>query len=213
MQQKKFSTMLTLKIINVFLADSTLRETRSADIERVKGREVRVDEEKRRGGKEPRRLSTSRMEDRGEPNQHGKRLGPVRQCTSASSAEGRAATLHPQTGGREGADEVVRRRGEEFPAKEEGGQVRKRREEVEPMVVSAHKLQIENKKAQGGDRTPNPGRREQPPPPVAKRGGGGKRGEIEEGKRLVGVKEGKRREDEGKRNRGQDTSTRDSLRQ
>ena len=208
MQQKKFSTMLTLKIINVFLADSTLRETRSADIERVKGREVRVDEEKRRGGKEPRRLSASRAEDHGD--QHGKRLGPVRQCTSASSAEGRAATLHPQTGGREGTEEVVRRRGE-FLGKEEGGQVRKRREEVEPMVVSAHKLQIENKKAQGGDRTPNPCRREQPPPPVAKRGG--KRGEVEEGKRLAGGKEGKRREDEGKRNRGQDTSTRDSLRQ
>ena len=211
MQQKKFSTMLTLKIINVFLADSTLRESRSAEIEKIKGKEMRSEEDHRRGGGgggggkvETRRLSTSRVEERGE---HGKRLGPVRQCTSASSAEGRAATLDPQ-GGREVAEEVVRKRGEEFPQK--GGGVRKRREEVEPMVVSAHKLQIENKKAQGGDRTPTPSRREQPPPVGKRREGsaGVKRGEVEEGKRLVG-KEGKRKEEEGKRNKG----TRDSLRQ
>ena len=206
MQQKKFSTMLTLKIINVFLADSSLRESRSAEIEKIKGRE----EDKRKGGGggggkvETRRLSTGRVEERGE-HQHGKRLGPVRQCTSASTAEGRAATLHPQTlpqGGRDVAEEVVRRRGEE---KEGGGGVRRRREEVEPMVVSAHKLQIDNKKAQGGDRTPTPGRREK-----RREGSGVKRGEVEEGKRFMG-KEGKRREEE--RNRGKDTSTRDSLRQ
>ena len=215
MQQKKFSTMLTLKIINVFLADSTLRESRSAEIEKIKGKEMRSEEDHRRGGGgggggkvETRRLSTSRVEERGE---HGKRLGPVRQCTSASSAEGRAATLDPQ-GGREVAEEVVRRRGEEFPQK--SGGVRKRREEVEPMVVSAHKLQIENKKAQGGDRTPTPSRREQPPPVGKRREGSAsvKRGEVEEGKRLLG-KEGKRREEEGKRNKGKETSTRDSLRQ
>ena len=212
MQQKKFSTMLTLKIINVFLADSTLRESRSAEIEKIKGKEMRSEEDHRRGGGggkvETRRLSTSRVEERGE---HGKRLGPVRQCTSASSAEGRAATLDPQDG-REVVEEVVRRRGEEFPQK--GGGVRKRREEVEPMVVSAHKLQIENKKAQGGDRTPTPGRRELPPPVAKRREGSAsvKRGEVEEGKRLLG-KEGKRREEEGKRNKGKETSTRDSLRQ
>ena len=224
MQQKKFSTMLTLKIINVFLADSTLRESQSAEVKKTKGRDMRSEEEKRKGGggvkvpeNEMRRLSTGRVEERGD----GKRLGPpVRQCTSASSAERRAATLHPQSqpqGGRGVAEEVVvRRRGEEFVEKEGGG-VRRRREEVEPMVVSAHKLQIENKKAQGGDRTPTPGRREQPAGGGRRREGvGATRGEVEEGGRLV--KEGKRREsgggrDEGKRNRGKDSSTRDSLRQ
>ena len=219
MQQKKFSTMLTLKIINVFLADSTLRESRSAEVEKSKDRE----EEKRRGGKvaeiEMRRLSTSRVDERGDHlQQGGKRLGPVRQCTSASSAEGRAATLHPQPltqGGRGLPDEVVRRRGEEVGEKDGGG-VRRRREEVEPMVVSAHKLQIENKKAQGGDRTPTPGRREQPAIGKRREGSGAKRGESEEGKKVQGGKEGKGRDstgrEEGRRNKGKDTSTRDSLR-
>ena len=215
MQQKKFSTMLTLKIINVFLADSTLRESRCAEVEKGKGRE----EEKRRGGKVPeiemRRLSTSRVDERGDHQQQGgKRLGPVRQCTSASSAEGRAATLHPQPlthGGRGVPEEVVRRRGEEVGEKDGGG-VRRRREEVEPMVVSAHKLQIENKKAQGGDRTPTPGRREQPAVGKRREESGAKRGEGEEGKKVPGGKEGKGRE-EGRRNKGKDTSTRDSLRQ
>ena len=219
MQQKKFSTMLTLKIINVFLADSTLRESRSAEVEKGKGREARSEEEKQRGGKVPeiemRRLSTSRVDERGDHQQQGgKRLGPVRQCTSASSAEGRAATLHPQPlprGGRGVPEEVVRRRGEEVGEKDGGG-VRRRREEVEPMVVSAHKLQIENKKAQGGDRTPTPGRREQPAVGKRREGSGAKRGEGEEGKKVPGGKEGKGRE-EGRRNKGKDTSTRDSLRQ
>ena len=114
MQQKKFSTMLTLKIINVFLADSTLRESQSAEVKKTKGRDMRSEEEKRKGGggvkvpeNEMRRLSTGRVEERGD----GKRLGPpVRQCTSASSAERRAATLHPQSqpqGGRGVAEEVV----------------------------------------------------------------------------------------------------------
>ena len=225
MQQKKFSTMLTLKIINVFLADSTLRESRSAKVEKGKGRgEARVKEEKRGGGGkvgeiEMRRLSTGRVEERGEHPQGGKRLGPVRQCTSASSAEGRAATLHPQPlaqGGRGVSDEVARRRGE-VSGEKDGGGVRRRREEVEPMVVSAHKLQIENKKAQGGDRTPTPGRREQPAVGKRREGSGAKRGEGEEGTRVQGGKEGKRRDsagrEEGRRNKGKDTSTRDSLRQ
>merc|ERR1711974_246054 len=48
MQQKKFSTMLTLKIINVFLADSTLRESQqTAEVEKMKGRDTRSEEDKR----------------------------------------------------------------------------------------------------------------------------------------------------------------------
>ena len=109
--------------------------------------------------------------------------------------------------------------------------MRRRREEVETMVVSAHKLQIENKKAQGGDRTPTPGRREHASSAkmregcaggvaggaggkgkggeVGGRGGGAKRGEGDEVRKVhSGGKDGKRRESKGK-----ETSTRDSLRQ
>ena len=104
-------------------------------------------------------------------------------------------------------EEVVRRRGEEVHQRGgEGGAVRRRREEVGPTVGPAHKLQIENKKAQGSDRTPTPGRRDQ----------AGKRREVE--KRVEEKLDGRRkeslgREEEGRRNKGKDTSTRDSLRQ
>ena len=249
MQQKKFSTMLTLKIINVFLADSTLHQSHSAEAEKAVGK---CEGDKKKAGKcvkvpetdtrrlstgrgvDERRLSTGRTEERA-----GKRLGPVRQCTSASSAEGRAAV-----------QEVVRRRGEEVQpggqrpsrgqgdgqSQDQGGGMRRRREEVETMVVSAHKLQIENKKAQGGDRTPTPGRREHASSAkmregcgggvaggaggkgkggggsggeVGGRGGGAKRVEGDEVRKVhSGGKDGKRRESKGK-----ETSTRDSLRQ
>ena len=210
MQQKKFSTMLTLKIINVFLADGNLRRE-GVGKAAVKGGEMRSEEEKRReGGKVPevemRSLSTGRADER-----EGKRMGPVRQCTSASSAEGRASLQcqPPPQGGRGVAEEVVRRRGEEVHQRGgEGGAVRRRREEVGPTVGTAHKLQIENKKAQGSDRTPTPGRRDQP----------GKRREVEKRVEEKLVMDGRRkeslvREEEGRRNKGKDTSTRDSLRQ
>jgi len=150
MEQKKFSTMLTLKIINVFLADSAARDAKGeADLEAKKKSQQNSDKDRAKTSNKKKStdgldsLDTGRdrytMQEAPFSDDVMRKKGPpVRQCTSASSVDTRSRQEPPRRGGSCRADTMEANR-----------------KMMEPMVVSAHKLQIENKKQQGGDRTPN----------------------------------------------------------
>ena len=237
MQQKKFSTMLTLKIINVFLADTEVRQRKeeqqekskqkvaedkekqkhernkppSTDVKmpRVSNNKVKkvnneedgdmnktqrehgkVDRERMDGlvGVSIRHHGTEREKERNRVTKDAEEQGRSRQDVSTSNSRYQEQTAHhPQKTTKspqqtsDGVLEYSRSRSKPVPPqrsasnvdaqmrKQDGGKVEedkqegRRREEamegtrraVEPMVVSAHKLQIETKKQQGGDRTPS----------------------------------------------------------